>query len=139
MLPKRPVLGCGAVCGTEGAWSVADGLDSGVLALVTSSSCRGCVCRSRAPASFTRLECTRVIWPHVIFGWIWSESALERATGLGRGDLVRDFACVMLAMVVRLCIVGAGVDGGRLPVVVLEFVCLGARMEVCSGARREES
>jgi hypothetical protein len=45
----------------------------------------------------------------------------------------------MLAIVVRLCIAGAGVDGGRLPVVVLKLVCVGALLEVCSGARREES
>lgn len=83
MLPKRPVLGCGAVCGTDGAWGVADGLDSGAFLSTTSSSREGCVCCSRAPANFTRRECTRVIWPHVMFRLIWSESTFERATGLG--------------------------------------------------------
>lgn len=43
----------------------------------------------------------------------------------------------MLAIVVRLCVVGAGVDGGGFPVAVLEFDCVHFSLEVCRGACRE--
>lgn len=58
---------------------------------------------------------------------------------LGRGDLVRDFACVMFAIVVRLCVVGAGVDGSRFSVVALEPVFVDIWWEVCGGALGESS